>query len=162
MKPLPPSHYTPEYVADRLQLQDLCTRYAVGVDRRDWDLWESCFTDDAIIDYTAFGGVRLARPEMRAWMEQSIAPFAATQHFTLNHEVEIDSDTASGRLGFYNPMPIDIGHGQMFYIAGGWYLDEYVRTAGGWKISSRVEEFSFDTSKLPMLKTYETSEVAPG
>ncbi len=150
-----PKEYTPEYVADRLQLLDLCTRYAVGVDRKDWDLWESCFTEDAIIDYTAFGGVRLKRPEMRAWLEQSMAPFSATQHFVVNQEVEINGDTAKGRIGFYNPMPIDIDTGKMFFLCGGWYIDEYVRTEEGWKFSSRVEEMSFDTRKFPLLKQYE-------
>ena len=156
-----PEEYTPEYISDRLQLTDLCTRYAVGVDRRDWDLWESCFTEGAIIDYTAFGGVKLVRPEMRTWMEQAIAPFAGTQHFTLNHEVEITGDTAKGRLGFYNPMPINMGQGMKFYIAGGWYIDEYVRTEEGWKFSYRAEEMSFDSSKFPMLRAYEAGYKEP-
>lgn len=156
-----PKEYTPEYVADRLQIMDLCTRYAVGVDRKDWDLWESCFTEDATIDYTATGGVLLKRPEMRAWMEQALAPFSGTQHLTLNQEVEINGDTAKGRVAFYNPMPLDLGTGKKFYLVGGWYIDEYVRTEDGWKFTYRAEEMSFDTSKFPLLKAYEAGYVAP-
>lgn len=151
-----PNDYTLEYISDRLQLTDLCTRYAVGVDRKDWDLWESCFTEDAIIDYTTTGGVKLVRPEMRKWIEQAMAPFSGTQHLTLNHEVEINGDTAKGRLAFYNPMPLELEQGKLFFLVGGWYIDEYVRTAEGWKFTSRAEEMSFDTSKIPLLKTYET------
>ena len=38
-------------ISDRLEIDDLLTRYATGVDRKDWDLWETCFTSDAFIDY---------------------------------------------------------------------------------------------------------------
>ena len=61
MKYSTPRDYTPDYIADRLQLLDLCTRYAVGVDRKDWELFRSCFTEDAVIDYTATGGPRHRR-----------------------------------------------------------------------------------------------------
>ena len=150
-----PREYTPEYVADRLQLLDLCTRYAVGVDRKDWDLFESCFTEDAVIDYTATGGPRYGRDEMVAWMREAMASFSGTQHFVLNQEVEIDGDTAAGRIGFYNPMPLDLGQGKKFFLVGGWYVDKYARTSDGWKFTERAEELSFDTSKYPLLKAYE-------
>jgi len=157
-----PKEYTPEYVADRLQILDLCTRYAVGVDRKDWDLWESCFTEDATIDYTATGGPKHKRPEMRAFLEEAMAAFSGTQHFTLNQEIQIDGDTANGRVGFYNPMPLNLETGKLFYLVGGWYIDEYVRTEDGWKFSRRSEELSFDTSKFPLLKTYEVDTKGPG
>ena len=48
---------TLQEISDRIEIDDLLTRYATGVDRKDWDLWETCFTDDARIDYTAFGGI---------------------------------------------------------------------------------------------------------
>ena len=35
-------------LSDRIEIDDLLTRYAVGVDRKDWDLWETCFTHDAL------------------------------------------------------------------------------------------------------------------
>lgn len=158
MKPLSPSDYTPEYVADRLQLVDLCTRYGVGVDRKDWDLFRSCFTDDAVIDYTAMGGPRHPRDAMIEWLSQVMQPFVGCQHFVLNQEIEIDGDTARGRIGFYNPMPLQTEDGTLFFLCGGWYIDEYRRTPEGWKISSRSEEFSFDTSKLPLLQNYESDQ----
>jgi hypothetical protein len=58
-------------------------------------------------------------------------------------------------------MPINLGQGMKFYIAGGWYIDEYSRTDEGWKFSYRAEEMSFDSSKFPMLKAYEAGYVAP-
>ena len=46
-----------EALADRLAIEDLLTRYAHAVDRHDWDLYRSVFTDDAHIDYPSAGGI---------------------------------------------------------------------------------------------------------
>jgi hypothetical protein len=59
-------------------------------------------------------------------------------------------------------MPLDLGQGKKFYLVGGWYIDEYARTADGWKFTYRAEEMSFDTSKFPLLKAYEAGYVEPG
>ncbi len=39
-------------LADRIAVEDLLTRYATAVDRRDWELYRSVFTTDAEVDYT--------------------------------------------------------------------------------------------------------------
>ena len=44
-------------LADRIAIGDLLTRYATAVDRRDWDLYRTVFTEDAHIDYTSAGGI---------------------------------------------------------------------------------------------------------
>ena len=40
-----------QYLADRLAISDFLTTYAHAVDTKDWELYRSCFTDDADIDY---------------------------------------------------------------------------------------------------------------
>lgn len=47
----------PARVADHLAIQDLATAYAHAVDDGDWPRWEALFTPDALIDYTAAGGI---------------------------------------------------------------------------------------------------------
>ena len=157
MKHPTPLDYTPDYIADRLHPLDLFTRSAVGVDRKDWELFRSCFTEDAVIDYTATGGPRHKRDDMVVWMSEVMQQFSGTQHFVLNQEVEIEGDAASGRIGFYNPMPLQLEQGKMFFLVGGWYIDDYTRTSEGWKFAARSEELSFDTSKYPLLQNYEST-----
>ncbi|MDQ3145604.1 MAG: nuclear transport factor 2 family protein, partial [Actinomycetota bacterium] len=36
-------------LADRLEIDDLLTRYAVAIDTKDWGLLATCFTPDARI-----------------------------------------------------------------------------------------------------------------
>lgn len=38
---------------DRHKIGDLLTSYATAVDSNKWDLYQDCFTSDAVIDYTA-------------------------------------------------------------------------------------------------------------
>ena len=84
-------------LSDRIEIDDLLTRYAVGVDRKDWDLWETCFTPDAFIDYRAFGGTSGSVKEVRAWLEKTMKIFPMSQHMTINREVAISGDRARCR-----------------------------------------------------------------
>ena len=143
---------TPDQIADRLEIEDLLTRYATGVDRKDWDLWESCFTPDAVIDYSAFGGASGGVKEVRAWLAEVMTRFAATQHLVTNRDIRLDGERATCRSGFYNPMAVRTGDDQrLLFFDGGYYCDELVRTPDGWRISKRTEEFSYSTRLSPLL-----------
>lgn len=43
-------------LADEQAISALLYRYARAVDTKDWALYRSVFTDDAVIDYTSAGG----------------------------------------------------------------------------------------------------------
>ncbi len=149
-------------ISDRLEIDDLLTRYATGVDRREWELWESCFTADAWIDYGAFGGIAGGVREVRAWLERTFQAFGPSQHLVTNRELEIDGDRATARSGFYNPMSLPTQGGQhLLWFNGGYYCDELVRTAAGWKIRKRVQEFSYSTRHQPMLRARVSGGDAP-
>ena len=141
----------PSDLADRLAIDDLLTRYATGVDRRDWDVWESCFTADARIDYTAFGGIAGSVPEVRAWLETVMPRFEMSQHLVVNREVTIEGDTARSRAAFFNPMALAMPGGRQLFFDGGYYHDRLVRTPTGWRIRERIEEFSYSTRLAPLL-----------
>lgn len=141
----------PSEVVDRLAIDDLLTRYATAVDRRDWDLWESCFTPDATIDYTAFGGIAGSVGTVRAWLEEVMPRFAMSQHLVVNREVTIEGDTARSRAAFFNPMALTTHEGPVLFFDGGYYVDRLVKTPAGWRIWQRVEEFSYSTRLAPIL-----------
>ena len=137
---------SPQELADRIEIDDLLTRYATGVDRKQWDLWETCFTEDAFIDYSAFGGTSGHVKEVRAWLEKTMEGFSMTQHLVGNREICIEGDTATARSLFFNPMgvPSEEGPPRLFFC-GGYYHDKLVRTEQGWRIRERVEEFGYNT-----------------
>lgn len=133
---------SPEEMSDRWEIQDLVFRYAEIIDTRDFEALREVFTEDVHVDYSAFGGSVGNLEETLAFLKASLTPelFPHTQHLNANVQVKLDGDTASGRVMCFNPMNMELpdGHSQTFFL-GLWYLDEYRRTAAGWRISNREE-----------------------
>ena len=48
----------------------MLVRYATGIDRRDWDLFRTCFTADCVVDYGDIG-LWHGADEVTAWMDQT-------------------------------------------------------------------------------------------
>jgi 3-phenylpropionate/cinnamic acid dioxygenase small subunit len=132
-------------IADRIEIDDLLTRYATALDSKDWELWASCFTPDACIDYTAAGGVKGPLPEVRQWLAEVMAGFPMTQHLVTNRAVHIEGDTATCRSCLFNPMGVPDNDSLMVFFDGGYYRDKLVRTRDGWRIAERIEEPTFST-----------------
>jgi len=127
-------------IGDRLEINDLLTRYAKAVDRKDWDLYRTVFTADAHIDYRSAGGVEAGLDEMCSWLDQSLAMFEATQHLIGNVEIGIDGDDAHVVAMFHNPLKLPDGN---IWFTGGWYHHEMVRTPDGWRSKKLTEESSY-------------------
>jgi SnoaL-like domain len=135
-------------LSDRLEIDELFTRYALGIDNRDWSLLDDVFTPDAEIDYSSSGAPKGRYPEIVAWMKEFLTPFAGNQHMTLNSQIILDGDVGSGRTYFLNPnaWPGDDGGQPHLLFVGGFYNDKFVRTSKGWRISQRVEESAWTYS----------------
>ena len=141
---------TPQEIADRIEIDDLITRYATAVDTKDWDLYRTVFTDDAVIDYTSAGGIRGSLGEVVEWLSHALKLFPMTQHLITNRHVVLDGDTATGRSYYYNPLGRPDGKGGMqLLFFGGYYNDRFRRTADGWRIAERVEETAWVEGSLP-------------
>ena len=141
---------TPEEIADRIEIDDLITRYATAVDTKDWDLYRTVFTDDAVIDYTSAGGIRGSLGEVVEWLSHALKLFPMTQHLITNRHVVLEGDTATGRSYYYNPLGRPDGTGGMqLLFFGGYYNDRFRRTADGWRIAERVEETAWVEGSLP-------------
>jgi hypothetical protein len=127
-------------LADRFAIADQLARYCRAIDTGEWDLLDTIFTPDAIIDYTSSGGIRGAFPEVKAWLAGVLPRFPVRQHFVSNQEITIDGDVAVSRAYLYNPMGRrrDDGGVDLFFT-GGVYQDRWRRTRDGWRIVERIE-----------------------
>lgn len=130
-------------LSDRFEIQDLVFHYADLIDNKRIDeLRNTVFTDDAHIDYSAVGGAVGNVDETIAFLEAALTDelFPNSQHLNANVQVTLNGDTASGRVMCFNPMEMAMPDGgSQTYFLGLWYLDEYRRTAAGWRISRREE-----------------------
>ncbi|MFC2028012.1 nuclear transport factor 2 family protein [Chloroflexota bacterium] len=139
-------------ISDRLEIQDLLSRYCTVIDYERYDDLDYVFTQDAIIDYTAFGGIRGEVSEIKRWLAEALGQFPMTQHVVNNFNITIEGDRAKSRCAFYNPMGLPLPEGKeglMILFFGGYYNDTLVRTNDGWRISERIEEYGWQFGELP-------------
>jgi ketosteroid isomerase-like protein len=127
--------------SDRFAISEALDDYARGVDSRDWDLVLSVFTDDATLDYTAFGGPKGSPEEVVEWIASNVSNFVMTQHHITNRHITVDGDEAVCVAELFAPMGMAAGNGKMSMLyTGGAYHDRLVRTDEGWKIARRTFE----------------------
>jgi SnoaL-like protein len=131
-------------ISDRLEIQDLLYRYAELIDGKRFDELVDVFSEDAHVDYSAFGGSVGNRAETIAFLAKAMPMFPNTQHSNANVQIRVDGDRAFGRVMCFNPQEIRLpGGATQVFLLGLWYVDEYVRTGAGWRIRRRCEEKSW-------------------
>ncbi|MEZ0342815.1 nuclear transport factor 2 family protein [Mycobacterium sp. pV006] len=118
-------------VSDELEIRALLSRYARAVDTKDWELYRSVFTDDALIDYSSAGIPPGSRDEIAEMFRAAFESIPWTMHYITNVEADIDGDTATVRAMFYNPMQLP-GMAEQS-SCGGYYFHDLVRTDDGWR-----------------------------
>jgi hypothetical protein len=128
-------------ISDRLEIQDLLTRYCYAVDDRDWDAYRRVFTPDAVIDDTVTGGIKSGVEEHVTYLDRALSKILISQHAISTILVEVSGDEATARLHCSCPMVVNLGDGKtQVFFQGLWYRDKLARTPGGWRISELVEE----------------------
>jgi hypothetical protein len=137
---------TLEELFDRLEIDELLTRYATAIDSKTFDLLDDVFTPDAHVDYTSAGGIAGDFPTVKAWLSEVLPYFPEYQHVVGNRDVAVDGDNATSISKFFNPMVQ--GSGDMFFV-GGEYHDKLVRTADGWRIAERIEKNKWTYGSVP-------------
>jgi hypothetical protein len=130
----------------RDQIARVPRRYSRGVDRRDWTMVRSCFTDDAAAEGSRSSGpIDAYLADLRAGVEA----FGTTMHFLGNQLVDVEGDADHGSVETYGvayhwkreqpagaPDPGDL-------VVGVRYFDDLVRRDGVWRIAHRRVESSW-------------------
>lgn len=119
---------------DRQDICDLLVRYATGIDRRDWPLFRTVFTDDCELDYGEIGNWK-GVDAVADFMEKVHALAGHTLHRLTNQAIAIDADSATACT--YVDGLIMAGDNNSGVNAIGFYDDEVVRTVAGWRIARR-------------------------
>ena len=129
---------------DRSEISDVVIAYATGLDRRDWALYRSIFTDEIEMDFRSVG-IRAGRYRADDWVRDArrlFAGFSATQHTSTNHVHDLRGDEATCTSNmqaehFVAREPGDgLEDGADRWTIGGYYTNVLRRTAGVWKLSA--------------------------
>ena len=119
---------------DRQNISEVLVRYATGIDRRDWALFRTVFTEDCDVDYGQIGswrGVDAVTEFMRASHDQA----GHTLHRLTNQAITPDGDIAEART--YVDGLIMASDNNSGVNAVGYYDDRLARTPDGWRIARR-------------------------
>jgi 3-phenylpropionate/cinnamic acid dioxygenase small subunit len=119
----------------RQDIAELLVRYATGIDRRDWTLFRTCFTDDCEADYGDIGRWR-GVDAITAWMEATHAACGHTMHRITNQAVSQHDNRVNART--YVDAIVMGPDNRTGVQALGFYDDEFARTDDGWKIARRT------------------------
>lgn len=119
---------------DREDIADVLLRYATGIDRRDWRLFRTVFTDGCELDYGEVGSWK-GVDAVTEFMQQAHAMAGHTMHRLTNQVITVDGDSAQART--YVDALIMFGDTNSGVNAVGFYDDEIVRTDDGWRVARR-------------------------
>ncbi|WP_219462620.1 nuclear transport factor 2 family protein [Nonomuraea rhizosphaerae] len=141
-------------IADRLQIADLLARYGYAVDSGEWDLFDEVFTDDAVIDYRATGGINGSRAEVKDWLAGVLSDWPGRMHLIGTARVRFEPDL-SGRDGAQVSAPFTdtlspsreliAADAKGLLRGGGWYHHRMLRDGGGWRSRELVVEQTWRT-----------------
>lgn len=140
---------TLEEVSDRLEINELLSRYCHALDQQDWPAYRAVFTEDAALDFTAFGGPKGGVADIEAFLVPVLESLANAQHAISTVKIDLAGDTARARSAALVPMTTRAVDGtESTAISGLWYEDELVRTATGWRISVRKQVRGWASSPI--------------
>jgi hypothetical protein len=127
-----------QHLIDKDAIRDLVLRYSRGVDRQDFALLRSLYTQDAVEDNHAglFTGSAEAYVD---WLESSLPRVAMTTHAVQNHLIVVEDEShAQGEVYVlaYHRLPAE-GGGWFDQIHGSRYLDHYEKRNGHWLFARR-------------------------
>ena len=131
----------------RQAIVDVSHAYAAGIDRRDWSLYATCFTDPCGFDFSSFSGRPAAELPRDVWVDnvrRTNGSFDATQHQMSNQMVTLHGDERAtcitelrAQHWFSDETMAKLGHrGETnFCELGGHYTNDLVFDGTTWRIS---------------------------
>ena len=109
----------------------MIVRYGWAIDTKDWALLDTCFTEDAEVDYSSNpGGKAGPYRQIRSWLEKMISAFPVTQHLMSSIEVQLDGDHATARTMVTNPQGAATARRSAALLLRRWSLRRRLRAHG--------------------------------
>lgn len=128
-----------QWLVDRALISDLLFSFASALDTKNWAAYRDNYIDGGTIELpvstSATGETfTLHKEEMVDLVAAGLGRYSGTQHFSTNHQINLDGDRASSR-SYLHAVHIS-GDPTEHWSVGGWYDGHYVRTSEGWKFEA--------------------------
>lgn len=128
-----------QLLLDRAEVADVVSRYAQGIDTRDFALLRTCYTDEIEMDFSPTV-VGMTRTHFRAdeWVEMVSrfhSQFDGTEHILVPEGIDVDGDSARCYAVMHASHFKRDAKGSPHHLIAGSYDMTFMRTADGWKMS---------------------------
>jgi uncharacterized protein (TIGR02246 family) len=118
---------------DRQAVSDLMLAFGAALDAKDWDRYANLFLEDG--KFTIEGQARFGHEEIVSGPRRDLDKYGALQHYSTNHKVALDGDTATSSHYLIAIHVDSLGAMELHADAGGRYDCRCVRTEDGWKFA---------------------------
>jgi hypothetical protein len=145
-------------IEDRQQISECVIRYAMSLDRADWDLFKDTIADPIYIDFSDWSGM-----EARSWGREEWAGFARDvltgfdqrQHISPNHVITFKSEDEAVCTSYMFAQHLLRGApgGDTFIMRGSYTNVLARREGGGWEINSMTQHFSWGEGNEDIFET---------
>jgi len=143
---------------DRYEISECVIKYAMSLDRRDWDLFQGCIADPIFIDFSDWSGMEArewGRAEWAGFARDVLSGFDQVQHISPNHVIDFKSaDEAVCTSYMYAQHLLGAAPGGSFFLMRGSYTNAMQRRPeGGWEISGMTQHFSWGEGNEDIFET---------
>ncbi|RYE42979.1 MAG: nuclear transport factor 2 family protein [Hyphomicrobiales bacterium] len=143
---------------DRLEIQNVLTRYCRAIDRLDKELLKTVYHPDATDDHGLFSGNAFEFCDMIIPLVEEL--LVSGSHMLFQSQIDVNGDCAAGETYFQAYQRMRGGREKITrffgptyaakaeangtidedqeYIAGGRYIDQFTKRDGAWRIQSRI------------------------
>jgi hypothetical protein len=127
---------TAEDLLAEAAIRDVQLTYCRAADRKDFELYRTCFHKDAVLDFSFFSG---SVDEFMEMAQESLGRFTATTHMTGNQLIRVEGNSAW--CEFYtlatHRIAADENGPERDYVASVRYVDRMECRSGEWRIARR-------------------------
>ena len=123
---------------DRSDIISVVNLYGVALDSHAWHLLDDVFTPDVIADFGPAGALWKSADALKFAFKVFHETLTNHMHTMTGSCVHVDGDKANALTYGDWLLSRESAVGGPDWIGRGWYDDELIRTAKGWRISHRV------------------------
>jgi SnoaL-like domain len=151
-------------IEDTEAISECVIRYAMSLDRADWDLFKATIADPIYIDFSDWSGMEprsWGREEWAGFARDVLSGFDARQHISPNHVITFESpDEATCTSYMFAQHLLRGAPGGDTFIMRGSYTNVLQRRPGGratgdWEIKSMTQHFSWGEGNDEIFETSE-------
>tara|TARA_B100001540_G_scaffold296839_1_gene298885 strand:- start:5210 stop:5632 length:423 start_codon:yes stop_codon:yes gene_type:complete len=127
-------------VEDRVEINDLLASYCFSLDDKDWGRFSGLFHEDAVLDFTAFGGPRAGTDDLIAFLKPILDGLHCSQHTISTSMLRVVGEQVEARTAAQVMMVSKPDGAEHVAFYGLWYRDRLVKASGRWLIKERVQQ----------------------